>query len=70
MTRPCPAAAVGLECDRLAKAGIEAHYGGFLKNIFDGAGTAAGVASPEGGLTPGSRFAQRYASGELAQTVV
>ena len=23
MTRPCPQAAVGLECDRLAKAGID-----------------------------------------------
>ncbi len=44
MTRPCPAAAVGLECDRLAAAGIEAHYGAFLKKIFDGAGPAAGRA--------------------------
>ncbi len=44
MTRPCPAAAVGLECDRLAKAGIEAHYGAFLKKIFEGAGPAAGKA--------------------------
>ena len=44
MTRPCPAAAVGLECDRLAKAGIEAHYGAFLKKIFDDAGPAAGKA--------------------------
>ena len=42
MTRPCPAAAVGLECDRLATAGIEAHYEGFLKKIFEGAGSAAG----------------------------
>lgn len=42
MTRPCPAAAVGLECDRLSRAGIDAHYEGFLKKIFDGAGPAAG----------------------------
>jgi hypothetical protein len=44
MTRPCPAAAVGLECDRLSTAGIEAHYKGFLKQIFEGAGAAAGKA--------------------------
>ncbi len=44
MTRPCPGTAVGLECDRLAKAGIEAHYGAFLKPIFEGAGAAAGKA--------------------------
>ena len=44
MTRPCPAAAVGLECDRLATAGIDAHYGGFLKSVFEGAGSAAGRA--------------------------
>lgn len=44
MTRPCPQAAVGLECDRLAKAGIEAHYDGFLKKIFTDAGPAAGKA--------------------------
>ena len=44
MTRPCPAAAVGLECDRLSKAGIEAHYAAFLKKIFEGAGPAAGKA--------------------------
>jgi len=42
MTRPSPAAAVGLECDRLAAAGIEAHYGAFLQKIFEGAGAAAG----------------------------
>ncbi|MBI4891360.1 MAG: hypothetical protein HY821_12105, partial [Acidobacteria bacterium] len=42
MTRPCPAEAVGLECDRLAKAGIEAHYEAFLKPLFNGAGKAAG----------------------------
>lgn len=44
MTRPCPALAVGLECDRLAKAGIEAHYEGFLKKIFEDADAAAGRA--------------------------
>jgi hypothetical protein len=44
MTRPCPAAAVGLECDRLAAAGIEAHYGAFLKKVFEDAGPAAGKA--------------------------
>jgi len=42
MTRPCPAAVVGLECDRLAPAGIEAHYNAFLKKIFTDAGAAAG----------------------------
>lgn len=42
MTRPCPAAAVGLECDRLAKAGIETHYEAFLKKLITGAGPAAG----------------------------
>jgi len=44
MTRPCPALAVGLECNRLAKAGIETHYNAFLKKIFDGAGSASGTA--------------------------
>jgi hypothetical protein len=42
MTRPCPQAAVGLECDRLARTGIEAHFDAFLKKIIDGAGRAAG----------------------------
>ncbi len=45
MTRPSPAAAVGLECDRLSPAGIEAHFGAFLKRIFtDAASTPAGHA--------------------------
>ena len=44
MTRPCPQLAVGLECDRLAKIGIETHYDGFLKKIFTDAGSAAGQA--------------------------
>lgn len=44
MTRPCPTAAIGLECDRLGKVGIETHYQGFLQQIFTGAGPAAGRA--------------------------
>ncbi len=44
MTRPCPQAAVGLECDRLAPVGIETHYAGFLKKIFEDAGSLAGKA--------------------------
>ena len=44
MTRPSPAAAVGLECDRLSRAGIDAHYGAFLNKIFTDAGAAAGRA--------------------------
>jgi len=36
MTRPCPYAAVGLECDRLSRAGIEAHFDVFLKPIITG----------------------------------
>lgn len=44
MTRPCPQAAVGLECDRLSKAGIDAHFDAFLKKIIDGAGKSAGGA--------------------------
>jgi hypothetical protein len=42
MTRPCPQAAVGLECDRLAQAGIETHFDAFLRKIIDGAGKAVG----------------------------
>lgn len=44
MTRPCPQAAVGLECDRLSRAGIDTHFGAFLKKIIDGAGERAGRA--------------------------
>lgn len=44
MTRPCPTAAIGLECDRLAQAGIDTHYERFLKPLFLGAGDAAGRA--------------------------
>ena len=44
MTRPCPQAAVGLECDRLARAGVDAHFSAFLKPIIAGAGRAAGAA--------------------------
>lgn len=36
MTRPCPYAAVGLECDRLSKTGIETHFDAFLKTIITG----------------------------------
>jgi hypothetical protein len=42
MTRPCPAAAVGLECDRLARIGIETHFQAFLRPIIERAGSAAG----------------------------
>lgn len=42
MTRPCPQAAVGLECDRLSRAGIDRHFDAFLKKIIVGAGPAAG----------------------------
>jgi len=42
MTRPCPQAAVGLECDRLSRAGIETHFDSFLGKIIAGAGQAAG----------------------------
>jgi hypothetical protein len=44
MTRPCPESAVGLECDRLATVGIDAHYDGFLKKILTDAGASAGKA--------------------------
>ena len=44
MTRPCPAAAVGLECDRLSRAGIDTHYRAFLEKLFTDAGGAAGRA--------------------------
>ncbi len=42
MTRPCPALAVGLECDRLSQSGIDAHFDGFLKKIIEDAGSAKG----------------------------
>ena len=42
MTRPCPAKAVGLECDRLSKIGIETHFYGFLRKIIEDANSAAG----------------------------
>lgn len=44
MTRPCPQSAVGLECDRLSRTGIDAHFDAFLKKIIEGAGAAAGRA--------------------------
>jgi hypothetical protein len=42
MTRPCPQAAVGLECDRLHTHGIEAHFEHHLKPILEAAGDLAG----------------------------
>ena len=42
MTRPCSSDAVGLECDRLNKVGIDTHFDAFLKPIFTAAGERAG----------------------------
>jgi hypothetical protein len=42
MTRPSPTAAVGLECDRLHRRGIETHFEHRLKPILDAAGDMAG----------------------------
>jgi hypothetical protein len=42
MTRPCPQAAVGLECDRLHARGVEAHFTHHLKPILEAAGNKAG----------------------------
>jgi hypothetical protein len=42
LTRPCPAGAVGLECNRMGPEGIEAHFDAFLKPIFEAAGTRTG----------------------------
>jgi hypothetical protein len=42
LTRPNPAHVIGLECDRLSKAGIEAHYDGFMKKIIAESGLNAG----------------------------
>jgi len=42
MTRPSPQAAVGLECDRLHRRGIDAHFENRLKPILDRAGDKAG----------------------------
>jgi hypothetical protein len=42
MTRPSPQAAVGLECDRLSRAGVEKHFDAFLGKIISGARDAAG----------------------------
>jgi hypothetical protein len=42
MTRPCPPAAVGLECNRLSPEGIDTHFEAFLEPIFKGAGPRAG----------------------------
>ncbi len=42
MTRPCPITAVGLECDRLNKRGIDTHFEHRLKPILEAAGDKAG----------------------------
>ena len=42
MTRPCPHAAVGLECDRLNTRGMDSHFQNHLKPILDAAGAKAG----------------------------
>jgi hypothetical protein len=42
MTKPCPHAAVGLECDRLNPHGMDAHFENHLKNILEAAGDKAG----------------------------
>ncbi len=42
MTRPSPAAVVGLECDRLDPRGIDAHFEKRLRPILDAAGARAG----------------------------
>ena len=42
LTRPCPAHIIGLECDRLGKAGIEAHFETFMKKIIGECGANAG----------------------------
>lgn len=56
MTRPSPAAAVGLECDRLANSGIEAHFDGHLKKLLAWAG-------PAGPATLGSVFIDSWEAG-------
>jgi len=42
MTRPSPTHAIGLECDRLSRIGIDTHFEKFLKPIFEAAGPRAG----------------------------
>jgi hypothetical protein len=42
MTRPCPHAAVGLECDRLNTRGMDSHFQNHLEPILDAAGVKAG----------------------------
>lgn len=42
MTRPCPQAVVGLECDRLNPRGMDTHFEQRLKPILDAAGEKAG----------------------------
>jgi hypothetical protein len=43
MTRPCPADAVGLECNRLSPKGIDTHFERFMKPILEQAGDRAGT---------------------------
>lgn len=42
LTRPCPAHVIGLECDRLSKTGIEAHFDAFMKKIIEESGSNTG----------------------------
>ncbi len=42
LTRPCPANVIGLECDRLSKTGIEAHFNAFEKKVIEESGSNAG----------------------------
>ncbi|WP_294081417.1 glycosyl hydrolase [Proteiniphilum sp. UBA5384] len=42
MTRPCPQSAVGLECNRLSKQGIDSHFKHFLQPILDQSDTLTG----------------------------
>lgn len=42
MTRPCPAEAVGLECNRLSRQGIDIHFEQFMKPILEQNRSSAG----------------------------
>lgn len=46
MTRPSPADAVGLECDRLSKNGIDTHFDNFVRQILDNASFRTGETLP------------------------
>src|SRR6185436_18638229 len=41
-TRPAPEAGLGLECDKLAKPPLEAHFNQFLGKLLDDIGPLAG----------------------------